>query len=252
MFGIPATKPILFTKGMLPLMHQLSKVVISLGLTLAFATPAASEPDFNGVWMIKGRVAEHDLALTAAGKRIQDEYDLLEDDPSLFCVPASLSRVWANPNVGIGIEQGQDSILISYEFYDLRREIPLGDVSVMQNSPSTKNLHGAYFSEMGSSVARYEGDRLVIETRNHGPGYIRTSRGIPQSTKSVATEVFWLDGDTLKMTLTYVDETIFETPFIMDHEFRRLEDTEVSVYDCVDANYDWFEELNAPQKAEPE
>jgi hypothetical protein len=54
------------------------------------------------------------------------------------------------------------------------------------------------------------------------------------------------------MTLTYVDETIFEVPFIMDHEFRRLQDEAVSVYDCVDANYGWFEELNAPQKAEPE
>ena len=233
-------------------MRQISKLIIAVISTLAFAPPAASEPDFSGIWMIAGRVSERDLALTAEGKRIQGEYDLLKDDPSLFCVPASLSRVWANPNVAIGIEQGRDSILISYEFYDLRREIPIGDVGAMQENPSTKNLDGAYFREMGSSVAWYDGDKLVIETRNHGPGYIRTSRGIPQSMKSVATEVFWLDGDMLKMTLTYVDETIFDTPFIMDHEFRRLEDEAVAVYDCVDANYGWFEELNAPQKAEPE
>ena len=233
-------------------MRQISRSFVFAISFLVFAPPAASEPDFNGIWMIAGRATERELAMTADGKRIQDEYDLLKDDPSLECVPASLSRVWANPNVAIGIEQGKGSILISYEFYDLRRDIPLGDVDVMPVRPSTRNLHGDYFKEMGSSVARYERDRLIIETRNHGPGYIRTSRGIPQSKNSVATEIFWLDGDTLKMTLTYVDDTIFEIPFVIDHEFRRLEDTAVSVYDCTDASYGWFEELNAPQKAQPE
>ena len=55
--------------------------------------------------MLQGRAAERELALTDEGTRIQAAYDLLEDDPSLKCVPASISRVWANPNVRIGIEQ---------------------------------------------------------------------------------------------------------------------------------------------------
>lgn len=202
--------------------------------------------------MLVGRAAEPELVMTAEARRIQAEYDLLNDDPSLQCVPASLSRVWANPNVRIGIEQLDDRVLVSYEFYDLRRDVPLGDAGVLPDRPSTRNVDGRYFREMGSSFARYEGDRLVIETRNHGPGYIRTSRGVPQSARSVATEELWRDGDSLKLTLTYVDETLFEVPFVLDHTFIRTDDKEVPLYECTDADYDWFEQLNAPQSGDPQ
>ena len=232
------------------LMYILLKICI-FGATLFLLPIAASaKPDFSGIWMLQGRAAERELVLTDEGKRIQSAYDLLEDDPSLQCVPASISRVWANPNVRIGIEQSATNVLISYEFYDLRRDIPLGDASVMTGMPSTRNVHGQHFQEMGSSFAWYEDDRLIIETRNHAPGYIRTSRGVPQSEHSVAREELWLDGETLKMTLTYVDETLFEIPFILEHTFVGTEDTAVPLYECTDADYDWFEKLNAPQQGE--
>ena len=73
---------------------------------------------------------------------------------------------------------------------------------------------------------------------------------MPQSENSVATEELWLDGEALKMTLTYVDETLFEKPFILDHTFSRTGDAAVPLYECTDADYDWFEKLNAPQPAE--
>lgn len=218
-------------------------------LIVTFAgIPANAQPDLSGTWMLRGLAAERELVLTVEGKRIQDAYDLLNDDPSLRCVPASISRVWANPNVAIGIEQEPDRILISYEFYDLRRDIPLGDATVLPDRPSTRNVSGEYFSEMGSSYARYDGDRLIIETRNHSPGYIRTSRGVPQSERSHATEEIWLDGSELKLTLTYVDDILFEKPFILDHTFVRLDDATVPLYECTDADYDWFEQLNAPKQ----
>lgn len=198
--------------------------------------------------MLVGLAKERELVLTEEGKRIQGDYDLLNDDPSLQCVPASISRVWANPNVAIGIEQTNERVLISYEFFDLRRDIPFGNASAMPDMPSTRNVSGQYFQEMGSSFARYEGDRLVIDTRNHAPGYIRTSRGVPQSAQSVATEEIWRDGDMLMLTLTYEDEALFEKPFILDHIFARLEDTSVPLYECTDPDYDWFEQLNAPKQ----
>lgn len=232
------------------LMYKLLKSYILGVIWFSLPTAAGAAPDFSGIWMLQGRAAERELVLTDEGRRIQSAYVLLEDDPSLQCVPASISRVWANPNVRIGIEQSTTNVLISYEFYDLRRDIPLGDASVMTEMPSTRNVDGRYFKEMGSSYARYEDDRLIIETRNHSPGYIRTSRGVPQSEHSVAREELWLDGETLKMTLTYVDETLFEIPFILDHTFVRTEDLEVPLYECTDAAYDWFEKLNAPQQGE--
>ncbi len=222
--------------------------LLILAAAFFWATTAGAAPDFSGIWMLQGRSAERELILTDEARQIQAAYDLLEDDPSLQCVPASISRVWANPNVRIGIEQLAERVLISYEFYDLRRDIPLGDISVMSDTPSTRNLDGQYFKEMGSSYARYEGDRLIIETRSHAPGYVRTSRGVPQSEHTETTEEIWIDGEQLKMTLTYIDETLFEIPFILDHTFGKTGDAEVPLYECTDADYDWFEKLNAQQQ----
>ena len=225
-------------------MFELPRLLFISVAAFLICNAASAEPDLSGIWMLEGRSAERELVLTDEGKRIQAAYDLLEDDPSLKCVPASISRVWANPNARIGIEQLAERVLISYEFYDLRRDIPLGDVSVMSDTPSTRNVDGQYFKEMGSSYARYEGDRLIIETRNHAVGYIRTSRGVPQSEHSVSTEEIWIDGENLKMTLTYVDETLFEIPFILDHTFVRTAETAVPLYECTDADYDWFQQIS--------
>lgn len=202
--------------------------------------------------MLGGRTVEGELVMTEKALALQADYDLLEDDPSLYCEPASTSRVWANPNVRITFEQGEDHVFISYEFYDLRRMVPLGDESVMPDSPSTRNVDGTWFAKMGSSFGHYEGDRLIIETRNHEFGYIRTSRGIPQSADTVTTEEIWLDGDTLRLTQTYIDETLFDTPFIIDYSFQRIDETEMPLYECSDADYDWFEKLNAPDEGETE
>lgn len=213
---------------------------------------ASAEPDFSGVWVLQGRATERELVMTEKARGIQAEYDLLNDDPSLQCEPASLSRVWANPNSRFAIGLTPEDIQILYELFDLRRTIPIGDENVLMDSPSTKNLDGQYFRKMGSSFAWFEDDRLLIETRKHSPGYIRTSRGIPQSENTVATEEFWLEGDTLKLKLTYVDDTLFESPFIIDHKFERIEASGILPYNCEGADYDWFEKLIAPEEGESE
>ncbi|MDA0280079.1 MAG: hypothetical protein ACI80L_000118 [Pseudohongiellaceae bacterium] len=215
--------------------------IISLGV---FAT-AIAQTDVSGTWMLNGPGTESEVLLTEEGKRLQGDYDLLVDDPSLYCTPASSSRIWANPGAPIKIEQTATSILISYELFDLRREIPLGDESTLTDQPSTQNLNGTFFGEMGSSFASYEGERLIIESRNHGYGYIRTSRGIPQVPGTIAIEVLEVEGDTLQITHTYTDETIFEKPLVLEYFFKRSDETELNVYDCTEANYNWFDELNA-------
>ncbi len=215
---------------------------------MSFASvPANAEPDFSGVWVLEGRAAERELLLTEKARDIMVEYDLLNDDPSLQCEPASLSRVWANPNSRFRIEQTAEQVRVSFELFDLRREIPIGDETKISDTPSTRNLDGLYFQKMGSSFAWYKDDHLFFETRKHSPGYIRTSRGIPQSANTLATEEFWLEGDTLKMKLTYEDDALFEVPFIIDHTFERAEATEILPYNCEGADYDWFEKLIAPE-----
>lgn len=220
-----------------------------LVITAVFsATALSAQPNLSGIWLLNLPDSESEIAFTALGQQIQSDYDLLVDDPSLYCTPASTSRIWANPNAPIKIEQTTDRILISYELFDLRREIPLGDASVLTDLPSTKNLEGTYFAEMGSSFAHYDGERLIIESRNHAPGYIRTSRGIPQSENTVAIEELSVSGDTLHIKHTYIDPTLYEQPFVLEYTFTRSDQMELALYECTDANYDWFTELNARQE----
>ncbi len=221
-----------------------SKLVFPF-LALFLSVQAFGQAGVTGTWILDGPGTESEIRLTLEGERVQSAYDLLSDDPSLYCTPASTSRIWANPNAPIKIEQLDERILISYELFDLRREIPLGDESAMTDTPSTRNIGGTSFAEMGSSFAHYEGDSLVIESRNHVHGYIRTSRGIPQSPTTVAIEELRADGDKLHITHTYIDEAIFEEPLVLEYFFRRADDMELAVYNCTDANYDWFDELNA-------
>jgi len=216
-------------------------VIVILGI---FSCPAMAAPDLSGIWILSGRAVEGELEMTDKALAIQADYDLLVDDPSLYCEPASTSRVWANPNVRIAFDQTDDHVLISYEFYDLRRMIPLGDETDMPDSPSTQNVDGTYFQKMGSSFAWYEGERLLIETRRHEPGYIRTSRGVPQSGNTVTVEELWVEGDTLRLKQTYTDKTLFEKPFVVDYEFQKTGESEMRLYECTDADYDWFEKLN--------
>jgi len=206
--------------------------------------------DISGFWLLILPDSESEILFTAEGRRIQSNYDLLVDDPSLSCIPASTSRIWANPGSRISIEQTDDRVLISYELFDLRREIPIGNESAMPEGPSTKNLDGTYFEQMGSSFARYEGDSLFIESRNHIDGYIRTSRGIPQSEDTIAIEELRVEDGKLRITHTYIDETLYDQPFVLEYTFKRIIETEIETYECTESGYDWFNQLNAPKKEE--
>lgn len=223
---------------------MISKTLISL-VSLGIFGTALAQTEISGTWMLNGPGTESEILLIEEGARLQNNYNLLSDDPSLYCTPASSSRIWANPGAPIKIEETDTSILISYELFDLRREIPIGDESVLSDEPSTRNLGGTMFPEMGSSFAKYEGERLIIESRNHAYGFIRTSRGVPQAPGTIATEVLEVEGDTLHVTHTYIDDALFEKPLVLEYFFTRVDGMVLNVYDCTEANYNWFDELNA-------
>ena len=214
---------------------------------LLISTRIFAIPEISGMWLLNGPGNESEIKLTTEGLRIQNEYDLLVDDPSLSCTPASTSRIWANPGARILIEQTQENILISYELFDLRREIPIGDESDLSEVPSTRNTQGSYFSEMGSSFARYDNDTLIIESKNHTSGYIRTSRGIPQSENTETIEELRIEENVLRITHTYIDKTLYEEPFVLNYFYRKIDETEIVPYQCTEADYDWFNELNAAE-----
>jgi hypothetical protein len=91
----------------------------------------------------------------AAGKAAQAAY-IRADDPQIFCEPPGVVRqAGFTPHV-VRITQNDDHVVLEYEEYGGRREVYFGDGLPAEGEKS----------HLGDSVARYEGDALVIETRN--------------------------------------------------------------------------------------
>jgi hypothetical protein len=49
----------------------------------------------------------------------------------------------------------------------------------------------------------------------------------------------------LLLELVYRDPTLFTGEYRILHRLFATGETEVPVYECTDADYDWFEQLNA-------
>lgn len=91
----------------------------------------------------------------AAGNAAQEAYNRA-DDPQIFCEPPGVVRqAGFTPHV-VRITQNDDHVVLEYEEYGGRRVVYFADTPP---APGEK-------SHLGDSVARYEGDTLVIETRN--------------------------------------------------------------------------------------
>lgn len=205
-------------------------------------TPQAQQP-FEGVWILDRVVEETPAQLTAAGQRIQQAYDLLHDDPSLRCEPASLGRIWGNPNTRTGIHVVDGDLQIEHELFDIRRS------PSATGAPAAPvlahNLQGTEFTALGQQSYLVDGERLRITSTGHTKGYIRTGTGYPQGDGGSATETFWRDGDHLMLELVYRDPTLFDGEYRILHQLSSTGEAAVPVYSCTDGDYDWFEQLNA-------
>lgn len=119
---------------------------------------ADGKPNLTGAWtnhgMRGGRPAPPDIKFNALGASLQKNYDKA-NDPQIFCDAPGLVRQLNTPHP-VRITQLEDGVVIEYEEYAGRREIAYGS-----EVPAA-----GLKTHFGDSVARYEGDVLVIETVN--------------------------------------------------------------------------------------
>lgn len=226
------------------------------GLAIAaFSGASQAAPDFSGTWE-NGRGGPRpapsaaspadpaDSLYTAEGQRLVDDYDLLVDDPGLQCIPASWPRLYVNPNSKFRISFLEEGVYMEYSFMDVRRWVPFGTVDEITGMPSSRNVKGDPYQTLGSSIARIDGDRLIIESTHFAAGRLTTGGGMPQSEASSAVEEYWREGDTLRLRITHTDPEMFVRPVERNFTFRPSETDAVGIYDCQAAGYDWFEQLN--------
>ena len=116
-------------------------------------------PNLTGAWTIVGMSGglphKPEPDFSEVGAALQEGYDVTTDDPQLFCEPPGLMRQAGTTPHPIRITQLDDHVVIEDEEYGGRREIYFDD-------SRDKNVK----THLGDSVARYEGDKLIIETDN--------------------------------------------------------------------------------------
>jgi hypothetical protein len=207
-------------------------LLVALGLTVgATGTLLAQRPDLSGNYIANGGTTTwEDRHLTETGKQRFDAYDFATDDPALKCLAASWQRVWLNPNVLVRITQADDHVQLWYEWGDLDRRIPLVDPT--QANPPRGSIEGQ--PALGHYAAWYDGDALVIDTIDMGPGYVSTMSefaGLPQSPRMHTIERLSVAGDLLTIETTHVDPTNYQKPFMVTKTYPRS-DFEVLPYGC--------------------
>ncbi len=143
------------------------------GQSIYGAPQVAGETGVLGTWYPKVFLAEAGsetdsvTRVTEAAIEAHDAFDWITQNPTLSCSPASNIRAWSAPGLPTEIRTQGDTIVIHHEFMDTIREIDLTVTEHPADGPRT---------DLGHSIARFEGDELVIETQNFAPGALWAGR----------------------------------------------------------------------------
>ena len=174
------------------------------------------EPNFTGITSSTPTggprggpdVANNDqkMPYNALGESVNnsDAWNLI-NDPQVFCDPPGVVRQAGYTPYGQIINQYSDHITIEYEEYGSKRAIFLGD----------KLPKPGVLSHLGDSVARYEGDALIIETVNLLPNH-SGHRGRPLSSQARVIETYTKRDDPDLGTLLLTETTVYDPLFLTE------------------------------------
>jgi hypothetical protein len=199
-------------------------------------TLPTGEPNFSGTTMQRrglgpGRgggpdANDPDMPYNEAGEAALAASSL-ENDPQVFCDPPGVVRQAGYTPYGFKLQQYPDHITIEYEEYGSRRSIFFGDELP---KPGVR-------SHLGDSVARYEGDALIIETVNLLPNF-SGHRGKPISEQARVKEVYTrVDdpkvGSIVKTATTVTDPKFLTQSWTIERYKIYSPDYEFIVNECV-------------------
>lgn len=167
-----------------------------------------------------------EAVLTDEGRRTYP-FDFVNNDSSRDCVPWGGALQMVAPHQ-MQISQYEDRIEILYAEWEALRVIPFG------SAPATE---GTGLSLLGSSVARYDGDALVVETSGLTPNLLflgteASSLSHSDQLRIVERYEKTQDGQRLELTATLVDPIMLEEPITIWKPWARAPDEEIYEYQC--------------------
>lgn len=191
-----------------------------------------SLPDFVGVWSREGRaVAGGEPKLTAAAQRRLDAFRAKEavegvaQDKQIQCIPPGMPLTMRHP-YPIEFIFSPNRVTIFVETYSQARRI-YTDGRALPEDPDP------FFN--GSSVGRWEGDTLVVDTVGFNPT-VEISRGIPHGNMHIR-ERMWLETpERLLVETTITDPDVLAEPLVQTFGYQRKRDWEMREYVCAENN----------------
>mgnify|MGYP001162299747 CR=1 FL=1 len=214
--------------------------ILLLSFVLLPLCAFSAYPELEGTWMVNWRGdyiwrVYSEQKPTEEGQRRLDKYNVLVDDPSLYCIPSGVGRLWDEPDTLWRLEQYDDRVEIHYEIFDLKRVINLNQKNhPIDFIPSTTDINGNYIENLGHSIGWYDGDTLVIETLGFTESYITTlgTNVFPQSQALRSIERISMVEDNISLEISYFDPILMTAPLNVSYIYIPSQ-YEFSVYGCI-------------------
>jgi hypothetical protein len=156
----------------------------------------------------------------------------IRDEARRVCVPDGVPRILGNP-YPFQIFQVPGEVAIVYELNRVIRFVPL-DVPM----PAAEELlFFPYYS--GTSVGRWEGDTLVVETTGFNEKTFIDATGVPHSDQLRTVErMKKLDDKTLEVVVEVTDPVTFTRPWSARYVYDLHPDLRLDYYHCGDEHRD--------------
>lgn len=192
---------------------------------IASSAVEASTESARGIFRVWGQRGGYDRSVnyTPEAQAAREQWDLLEDDPALDCLPPGMPAMMNNPYPIEFVDAGEE-IVLRLEEWDGRRVIHLGDDADVDTQPATPTGH---------SVGVWEGGTLVVATSRINYAY-HDDRGTPQSDDSVILERFSVtdDGNRLDYSAVITDSRYLAEPMTIEGYWTWVPGEEIKRYDC--------------------
>jgi hypothetical protein len=200
---------------------------------------AAAPVDLTGVWSITEarptlKTAEGATPpLTAAGRKLYDEHlkavakgDRASFDETTICLPPGLPRLMF-VNKPFEILQRDKAVYFVHQDNRMPRRAYFGEQLPVDPDP----LY------LGFSVARWDGNALVIDSSGFREGTLLDDGGLPHSPALKLTERYELDqdGKTLRARFTIDDAPMYTKPWTAVATYRLKPGAEIPEEVCSDS-----------------
>ena len=152
------------------------------------------------------------------------------DDPTLRCLLAGVPRITSMP-MPLEIIQTPKEVVIAYESFHAFRIIPIND--------KLQHPNDLVPTWMGDSVARWDGDTLVVDVTGFNDKTWLSGTGSIHSEDLHVVERFQFNSDdTITYTATVTDPKVLTKAWTTGALLRRPPNTRVEEYECIENNQD--------------